>query len=335
MDALRTQLEQTATSHDFSGVVGVWRDGRPAVGFARGYADRANARPNSLTTRFAVASATKGLTALTIMKLVERRAISLDTTVHSVLGDQLVQVDPAVTIDHLLTHRSGVGDYIDEETLSDVDDHVLGALSAHILESPSDYIALLNRHQQRSAPGELFAYNNSGFVILSLIIHRLTGSFHQACADLVLQPAVMSHSGFFRSDDLPAETALGYLKNGRRNVFHLPVIGAGDGGVFLTLNDTFRLWNTLLAGRIVTPDRVAHMTTVVSDNGDKPSYGRGFWLDRQADHVWLEGMDAGVSFQSGVVRSSDVTYAVLSNTSSGVWPLAKAIVAATATAQAG
>ncbi len=328
MDALRTQLEEAAVAHDFSGVVGVWSDGHLVVGFARGFADRANARPNKVTTRFAVASATKGLTALTIMKLVESGALSLDTTVRSVVGDRLAQVDPAVTIDHLLTHRSGVGDYLDEETLGDIDDHVLGALSAHILQSPGDYGSLLNRHPQRSAPGEQFAYNNSGYVMLSLIIEQITGSFHQACADLVLRPAVMSRSGFFRADQLPAESALGYLKSGRTNVFHLPVIGAGDGGVYLTLNDAFRLWNALFAGHILTQDSVERMTVIVSANGDKPSYGRGFWLDQRADHVWLEGMDAGVSFQSGVVRSSGVTYAALSNTSTGVWPLAKLIVAA-------
>ncbi len=115
------------------------------------------------------------------------------------------------------------------------------------------------------------------------------------------------------------------LANGRSNVFHLPVIGMGDGGVFLTLDDTTAFWDALLTGGIVSPASVAAMTAEISVYNDTRSYGRGFWLGPGADHVWIEGMDAGVSFQSGVFRAADVTYSVLANTSEGAWPLVRAI----------
>ncbi len=293
--------------------------------FACGHSDRANERMNNLKTRFAVASGTKALTALTIMSLVESGDLTLDTTLRSVVAGALPNVDEAVTIDHLLTHRSGVGDYLDEETTGDIDEHLLGPLSAHILETARDYLPLLNAHEQQSLPGEQFAYNNSGFVMLSLVVETLTGSFHQTVRDRVLSRAAMSGGGFFRSDDLPANTALGYLVNGRSNVFHLPVIGMGDGGVFLTLEDTTVFWDALFTGGIVSPESVAAMTAEVSVYNDTRSYGRGFWLGPGADHVWFEGMDAGVSFQSGVFRDADVRYSVLSNTSAGTWPLVKTI----------
>ena len=234
MDAALSQLEQLAQAHDFSGVVRVQRQGDAIVEFACGYSDRANERANNLETRFAVASGTKALTALTIMSLVESGTLSLETTVRSLVPGELANVDEAVTIDHLLTHRSGVGDYLDESAGGDIDDHVLGSLSAHTLETARDYLPLLNVHEQQSLPGEQFAYNNSGFVMLSLVIEMLTGSFHEAVRDRVLSRAAMPDAGFFRTDDLPANTALGYLADGRSNVFHLPVIGMGDGGVFLT-----------------------------------------------------------------------------------------------------
>ncbi len=325
MNALSSRLEEAVAAHDFSGVVRVRGGGHEPIELARGDADRANGRANALTTRFGVASGTKGLTAATVMSLVESGDLALDTTVRSIVGDELDAIDHAVTIDHLLTHRSGVGDYLDEETLGDVDDHVLGALSAHTLQAPQDYVELLRAFPQVSPPGERFAYNNSGYVMLSLVIERVTGSFHRAVADRVLGPAGMERSGFFRSDDLPADAALGYMADSRTNVFHLPVIGAGDGGIYLTLDDAFAFWDALLAGRILAAASVDLMTSVVSANGDDGSYGRGFWLDERADHVWLEGMDPGVSFQSGVVRSTGLTYAVLSNTSSGAWPVAKLI----------
>lgn len=319
------QLEELAITADFSGVARVQYRGEVVSEFACGHADRANGRVNNLETRFGVASGAKPLTALTIMSLVESGQLALDTTVRSVVAGDLPNVDQAVTIDHLLTHRSGVGDYLDEEAIGDIDDYLLGRLSAHILETVSDYLPLLNAHEQQRMPGERFAYNNSGFVMLSLVIETLAGSFHRAVRDRVLSTAGMPEAGFFRSDDLPANTALGYLENGRSNVFHLPVIGTGDGGVFLTLEDTVVFWDALFTGRIVSLESVAAMTAEVSVHDETRSYGKGFWLGPGADHVWIEGMDAGVSFQSGVFRDADVRYSVLSNTSSGAWPLVAAI----------
>jgi len=320
-----SELEQQAQAHDFSGVVRVERRGEVIVEFACGYSDRANERVNNLETRFAVASGNKPLTALTTMSLVESGAFTLDTTLRSVVQGDLPHVDEAVTIDHLLTHRSGVGDYLDEVAGGDIDDHVLGSLSAHTLVMARDYLPLLTAHEQRSTPGEHFVYNNSGFVMLSLVIETTTGSYHRAVRDQVFTPAAMPHAEFLRTDDLPANTALGYLANGRSNVFHLPVIGMGDGGAFFTLDDTTAFWDAFLTGGIVSLESVAAMTGEVSVYNDTRSYGRGFWLGPGADHVWIEGMDAGVSFQSGVFRGADVRYSVLSNTSSGAWPLVKAI----------
>lgn len=320
-----SQLEDLAKADDFSGVARVQRSGKTVVEFARGNSDRANERINHLGTRFAVASGTKAFTALTIMSLVESGAFRLDTTLRSVVAGDLPHVDEAVTIGHLLTHRSGVGDYLDEVAGGDIDDHILGSLSAHTLETARDYLPLLNAHGQKTAPGELFAYNNSGYVMLSLVIETVTGSYHRAVRDHVFARAGMAGAGFLRTDDLPADTALGYLEDGRSNVFHLPVIGMGDGGAFLTLDDTTAFWDAFSTGRIVSLESVAAMTAEVSVHDDTRSYGRGFWLGPRADHVWFEGMDAGVSFQSGVFRDTDVRYSVLSNTSAGVWPLVRTI----------
>jgi CubicO group peptidase (beta-lactamase class C family) len=323
--SLAEHLHAMGEATGFSGVAQVSVDGEAAVELARGLADRSNARPIGLATRFAIASGTKGLTALTVMSLIEQHKLSLDTTVSSIVGDSLPLVDQAVTVEHLLTHRSGIGDYLDEELLGDIDDHVLDGRSAHLFERVSDYVPLLAGHAQRTPPGEAFAYNNSGFVVLALLIEAVCGSYHQAVSDHVLQPAGMGRSGFFRSDDLPTDCALGYLQNGRTNQFHLPVLGGGDGGLFTTVADVDALWTALFEGRIVSPATVQQMVSVVTDRGDQAAYGQGFWMTSDASLVWLEGMDAGVSFETGVHHESQVRYCVMSNTSSGVWPLAKAI----------
>ena len=228
-DRLAAEVEQTA----FSGVIRV--RGSAAIDRCAGDADRANRRPNQLSTRFATASGTKGFTALTTMALIETGELSLDTTARSILGGDLANIDDRVTVEHLLGHRSGIGDYLDEDELDDIDAHVLGSRSMHEFASPEAFLDLLAAPPQREAPGSTFRYNNSGFVVLSLLIERTVGSYVDAVRTHVFEAADMTETGFFRSDQLPADTALGYLEDGRTNIFHLPVIGAGDGGAYTLL----------------------------------------------------------------------------------------------------
>lgn len=323
---LADDLEAVAIAGGFSGAVRVRVDGEVVVEFAAGFADRSANRPNELSTRFGVASGTKGLTALTVLSLIEADEFALDTTVRSIVGDRLPNVDQAVTIEHLLAHRSGAGDYLDEEIVGDIDDHILGERSAHLFVDPSDYLHLLAEPAQREEPGTVFRYNNSGFMILALVVELTCGNYQAAVEDRVLKPAAMTRSGFFRSDALPADTALGYLQDGRTNVFHLPVVGGGDGGIYLCADDVGYFWDALFGERIVSAASVELLTEVVSEYDADRSYGRGVWLGDGGDHVWIEGMDAGVSFQSGVHRRHGVEYTVLSNTSSGAWPLVRRVL---------
>ena len=175
------------------------------------------------------------------------------------------------------------------------------------------------------APGEKFAYNNSGYIIVAIIIEKVTGSYHEAVAKRVLDPAGIKDGGFFRSDDLPDNTALGYLENGRTNVFHLPVIGTGDGGIYLTLDDVSSFWKALFAGEMVTMESVEQMTTPTHMGDDGQGYGLGFWLKEGGDHAALVGMDPGVSFRSTYRKSTEDMYVIMSNTSSGVWPISRAL----------
>jgi CubicO group peptidase (beta-lactamase class C family) len=322
--SLQADLERLADAGDFSGVIGLSRNGERFVELARGRADRANGRPIRLDTRFGIASATKGLTALTVASLVESGHLRYDTTLRSLLPDDLPMVDPRVTIEHLLGHTSGVGDYLDEETLGDVDDYVMG-LPVHRLANPADYLPLLDGHPQRSEPGSQFAYNNGGYVMLSIAAEVAgAASFYDLVQERVLGRAAMADTGFVRSDQVPADAAIGYLSDGRSNVLHLPVRGAGDGGAYSTLADLEALWRSLFAGRIVPLPVVERLVEARSDvPAEHRRYGLGFWLRPDRETVMLEGMDAGVSCRTAYDRSSSLSYTVISNTSSGAWPIVR------------
>jgi CubicO group peptidase (beta-lactamase class C family) len=80
---------------------------------------------NAVETQFGIASGTKGLTALTVMSLIEEGRLKMTTTARSVLGEDLPLIDDEVTVEHLLAHRSGIGDYFDEEIDRPITDYVL------------------------------------------------------------------------------------------------------------------------------------------------------------------------------------------------------------------
>ncbi|HWS57694.1 MAG TPA: serine hydrolase domain-containing protein, partial [Actinotalea sp.] len=273
---------------------------------------------------------TKGFTALVVMALVEAGTWSLGTTARSLLGGDLPLVDDAVTLEDLLAHRSGIGDYLDESDTADINDHVM-PVPVHQLSSTEAYLPLLDGHPQVFTPGDRFAYNNGGFVLLALLAERATGRpFDRLVADLVCAPAGLTQTGFVRSDALPRAVATGYLDpdGWRTNALHLPVMGSGDGGLVTTVGDVRRFWLAVVAGRIVNPATLARMAEPRSDvPAEGKRYGLGLWLHPTGPQLALEGYDAGVSFRSWHHPLTGETLTVIGNTSNGAWPVVAALEA--------
>jgi CubicO group peptidase (beta-lactamase class C family) len=328
VQSLQEALDRAAEHSRFSGVVRVDRSGGIEICQAYGLADRAHEVPNTVETLFAVASGTKTLTARAVMSLVERGTLELGTTARSLLGDDLPLIADDVTIEHLLAHRSGIGDYLDENAADDIRDYVL-RVPVHELATTEQFLSVLDGYETVFPAGERFAYNNGGYVLLALLAERASGvEFHDLVRTLVCEPAGMVDTAFLRSDELPGRAALGYLSvDGlRTNVLHLPVRGNGDGGIYSTAADISALWDALFAGRIVSPGRLAEMVRPRSNWPEESRrYGLGFHLHATGDGVFLEGHDAGVSFASLHRPTPSITCTVISNWSEGAWPIIRHI----------
>jgi CubicO group peptidase (beta-lactamase class C family) len=328
MSDIAGSVEQVAGETGFSGVLRVDRGGEIAFAKAYGFAHRGHSIANTLDTQFGIASGLKGLTALTVVSLIEDGLLELGTTARSVLGDDLPLIADDVTVEHLLAHRSGIGDYLDEDSLGDIADYVM-PVPVHELATTEDFVRVLDGHKTTFPAGEQFAYNNGGFVVLALIAERAAGVlYHDLVAQRVCGPAGMGDTAFLRSDELSGRAAIGYLDADglRTNVLHLPVRGTGDGGIYSTAADIHAFWTALYAGRIVSLDWVKEMTLPRSHApSDAARYGLGFWLHETGDAVRLEGYDAGVSFRTVHDPNGDVTYTVLSNWSDGAWPVARVL----------
>jgi len=325
MADLGGELDALASETGFSGVVRIDRSGRIELARAYGLAHRGFEIPNELDTRFGIASGAKGFTALAVVSLIEEGVLELSTTARSALGNDLPLIDDRVTIEQLLAHRSGIGDYFDEDADWGREDYVM-PVPVHELADTEDYLAVLDGHASKFAPDERFSYCNGGFVVLALITERMSGvPFHELVAQRVCRPAGLTDTEFLRSDQLPGRTATGYVEvdgEWRTNVLHLPVRGSGDGGIYSTAADIASLWRALFAGRIVSEEWVAEMARPRSDApSHSKRYGLGFWLHASSDPVILEGCDAGVSFRSLHDPRTQVTLTVFSNTADGAWPI--------------
>lgn len=312
-----------AADPSFSGLVSIV-DGDERWTYVRGLADRAHQVPVTPTTRFGLASGSKTFTAITVVGLVADGVLTMDTTARSLLGPDLPSIDDGVTVEHLLAHRSGIGDYLDEDVHSDVTDHVM-PVPVHRLATTEDFLAVLDGFAQVSAPGERLAYNNGGYVVLAVLAERAAGvPFHDLVQQRVFDPAGMTGAAYLRNDELPGDVAVGYLfADGlRTNALHLPVRGSGDGGAQAGAEDVERLWTALTAGRLVPEAWVAEMTRPhgTTESGSW-HVGLGFWLDAGNGWWQMEGYDAGVSFRSVHDPANGRTRTVVANWTDGAWPI--------------
>jgi CubicO group peptidase (beta-lactamase class C family) len=334
---LTKALDASIEERGFSGVVSIRRQDTVLYERAAGYADRSNKIANTLETRFGIASGTKFFTALAIGKLIEAQKLALSTRLKDCIALNFPRYSQDITIQHLLTHTSGVPDYYDEEKITDFDNFTVST-PWYALKGPRDYLAVFPDEAMKFAPGERFAYSNGGYILLGVVIEELTGLKYQDFVEqAIFKPIGMDRSGYFAMNRLPAQTALGYVEEAqgwRTNIYNLPIVGASDGGAFTTVQDIATLWKAFWGYKILPKALVEIYAQpfVKAEAGRKQLYyGHGLWIcedEGRNREEYITGCDAGVSFKSIVNRDKGLQVTVLSNTTDGAWPVLRDIEAA-------
>lgn len=325
MVGLNASVLDLASETGFSGVIRIDQDDSIVLVEAYGLAHRGFEIPNTQNTQFAIASGGKGFTALAVVSLIVEGTLTLETPARSILGGDLPLIAEDVTIGHLLSHRSGIGDYLDEEDGDlDASDYVLVS-PIHQLVDTEAFLAEVDGYPTKFSAGERFSYCNGGYVVLALIAERASGiGYHDLVEERVLAPAGLADTAFLRSDEPSGRMAVGYLRPDGlgTNLLHLPVRGNGDGGIYTTVGDLHTFWDAFVGGRIVPHEWVVEMTRPRTDlPKEKARYGLGFWLGETGSTVNLIGGDAGVSFYSAHNPTTRTTWTVIANTTDGAWPL--------------
>lgn len=325
-------FEEQAKSDPFSGAALVRHKGEVIYTQGHGLAYRAESIPNLPNTRFATASGTKTFTAIAVCQLIEQGKFNLDTPITECLKADLPDYDPAITVRHLLTHTSGIPDYMDEDEMTDEDFRAMFAKNpAHTLRSPADYLRMFPRKAMNFSPGARFKYCNGGYLVLALLVEQQSGMPYQQYVEKnVFALAGMTDSGFFESDNFPARTAFGYLYDEQRdrwhtNIFFLPIIGGGDGGAYVTAPDMVKFWDAVLKNELLSPAMTQQLLTPHAADGEVENrhYGYGVWIatdeNKAVRRIAAIGGDQGVNFISALYPQHDTLLTIIGNTDGPTW----------------
>lgn len=311
---MKEKIEEIAQQDGFSGVISIRSGKGELYQNAFGFRDIKNKLPNTLDTKFGIASGTKCFTALGIGKLIVQGALSLSTTMDEIDIEPGDFIDRNATILQLLTHSSGIYDYYDEEEITDFENYSV-EIPCFELTTPSDYLPLFKNQKMKFLPGERYSYSNGGYVFLGIIIEKLTGQLYRDFITAnVLRPANMHHSGFFAFNDLPETTANGYLTDRKTtNIYILPLRGGGDGGMYTTSEDLYAFWKSLFSHNILSPETTQEYLKTHHKLNDELGYGCGIVKKLDESAYSISGSDAGVGFFSRHIVKGGITLSVLAN----------------------
>lgn len=313
---------------DFRGAELISQGGKILFQRVTGYADMANQIPNTLNTKFASASAGKVFVAVGILQLIEQGKLHFEDTLGSLLKLELHDIDPLVTIEQLLTHTSGVPDYFDESVMQEYEE-LWAEYPNYKIRHNADLLPLFIDKKMMYPRGERFQYNNTGYVLLAMILERITGvMFDEYLRQQVFEVCGMKDTGYYELDRLPANCAYHYIYDRdtdgyRTNIYSVDAKGTGAGGAFITLPDIVRFWEGLTAGKLLSLNMVSQMLRRQSGDGldaEEGYYGYGVWIiGGKYDIPYFQGCDPGVSFLSEFHPKKRMITALVSNYGDNVW----------------
>ncbi|OKJ13668.1 serine hydrolase domain-containing protein [Kitasatospora sp. CB01950] len=307
--------------------------GHPDRTAVAGVADMTSRQPVPADGYFRIASVTKAFVATVVLQLVGEGKLSLDDTVESRLPGVVAgngNDGRTITVRDLLQHRSGLhDDYPDYTSADDFQQHRNDSTTA------AQTVARATAHQPDFAPGAQWSYNNTGYVLLGMIVERVTGHpWHQEVHDRIVRPLALDHTTWpGTAPALPQPHAATYQRftEGGPLVDVTEQVGMGangEAGLISTTADLDRFLTALLGGRLLPPAQLALMQQTVAVGQDfeqlmpgardglglfsRPlSCGGLYWGHEGGDAGWItatgvtaDGRRAVTASLSGVVIAS-------------------------------
>ena len=287
----------------------VVKDGRILKARAYGFADVDSKVPATTDTVFRIASVSKQFVATAIMMLVEEGKLSLDDPVSKYL-DGTPRRWKKITIQHLLTHTSGIPDFLNEDISVDASPD---AFDQSVFKA-------LARRSLHFAPGDAWRYSNSNYHLLGMIIRKITGErYGDFLRERIFEPLGMTRTVVSPGNGIYPGLASGYKwdKGLHPGDDIAPSIKAyAGGGILSTILDMAKWDAALYTDRLVKKSSLQQMWTPVRLNdGMTWRYGFGWAVGRINDHLIVSHTGNFTGFSSAIERALDdrLTVIILAN----------------------
>lgn len=298
LDAYLSGLEQEGT---FSGAVLVARGDALLLSKGYGMADHAQHIANTPQTRFRLASLTKPFTALAVLMLHHRGQLNIHDSICTYL-ETCPEAWQPVTIRHLLSHTSGLPNYTDFFEFE---------LTEMVRTTPDELTARFRDMPLKSEPGALYYYNNSGYLLLGIIIERVSGqSYEDFLRANIFEPLQMDNTGYDHNSQRIQSQALGYASPGIEAPFLDTSTLHASGSLYSTVEDMHRWQRALDTEQFIPADLRAEMFTPIHRG-----YGYGWKIGTLYQHraTWHPGFINGFSTYMARYPDDQVFIIVLSN----------------------
>lgn len=294
--------------------VAVMKAGRPVAMRGYGMANLELRVPASPATVYEIGSLTKQFTATAVMMLVEEGKIGLDDPIGKYL-DGLPDAWGGVTIRHLLTHTSGIKSYTN-----------LPSFLPNLRKDykPEEIPRLSYELPLEFTPGDRFAYNNTGYFLLGMILEKVSGkSYGDLLRDRIFSPLGMTSTRINSLRDVIPNRAGGYdwSGTGYKNAEYLSMTQPGAAGVLVSTVQDMAKWDAALYGdRLLKKSSLQQMWTPFTLNsGTKSNYGFGWSISNSPGHRSVAHGGGIPGFTTEIRRFLDdkLTVVVFTNSGSG------------------
>mgnify|MGYP003630528284 FL=1 len=314
-----TLFESYSYHNRFIGSVLISKDNHIIYQKSFGYANVDEHKKNTEKSIFSIASLTKSLTAVGVMKLVEDGNLTLDTPISTYFPDFMPDFSKEITIQHLLNNSSGI-----EANIGRTDDNGNGLMPE---ETPITFNELLEKFKDsklKFEPGTGYDYNNFGYLLLANIIEIVSGqSYANFMEQAVFKPAGMKNTSiaFFNSLNQKAQPYLG-LGMTEFKKFNSPfhsswLKGAAD--MNSTTIDLFKFMQALDNGTLLKPTSANKLYTSTQAMGvNEMASGLGWVIDKKGDEKWVynNGLLPGYASVMGTLSEKNIKIIILSNATS-------------------
>jgi CubicO group peptidase (beta-lactamase class C family) len=282
------------------------QDGRNIKTACYGLANLELNVPVSPQSVFQIQSVTKQFTATAIIMLVEEGKVSLEANVATYL-DGTPDTWKAVTVRHLLNQTSGIKDFINEPTAS-----------LRLEASEEEVFKALVQRPLNFQPGEKYAYSNSNYHLLAMIIRKITGdSYGRFLQQRIFEPLEMRQTRIMSWTDLVPKRVAGYLVNEGQLVngqfVAESILAYGGGGILSTIEDMTK-WDLALRGEKLLKHSILEQMWAPArlNDGSSSSYGFGWGLGGKSPHRFVNHSGGHMTgFSTHILRYLDDDLSVI------------------------